>query len=57
MPECETCEFASYDEATGELICEADLDEDEFYKLLTDKDKRCRFYKNYDEYKTVRKQN
>ncbi len=57
MPECETCEYARFDEETGELICDACLDEDEFYKMLTSEGSVCKYYKNFDEYKMVRKQN
>ncbi len=53
---CESCEFARIDEETGDLICDALLDEDEmvdFYRSSGG----CKYYRYYDEYKMVRKQN
>ena len=54
--DCEPCEFARVDGETGELECDAFLDEDDFAEFLRDGGK-CRYYRFYDEYKTVRKQN
>lgn len=54
---CETCEFARIDEETGDLICDALLDEDDMVDFFTGGNGRCRFYRFYDEYKTVQKQN
>ena len=54
---CETCEFARIDEETGDLICDALLDEDEMVRFMSDKSGGCRYYRAYDEYKMVRKQN
>jgi len=54
---CETCEFARIDEETGDLICDALLDEDEMVRFMSDKSGRCKYYRFYDEYKMVRKQN
>ena len=54
---CESCEFAAYDDETGELVCEALLDEDEAYAFTASGWQVCRYYKPYDEYKTVRRQN
>lgn len=54
---CETCEFARIDEETGDLICDALLDEDEMVDFLTQSNGRCKYYRFYDEYKMVQKQN
>lgn len=54
---CETCEFARIDEETGDIICDALLDEDEMVHFMSDKSGGCRYYRAYDEYKMVRKQN
>lgn len=54
---CETCEFARIDEETGDLICDALLDEDDMADFIGRGSERCRFYRFYDEYKTVQKQN
>ncbi len=53
---CETCEFARTDEETGDLICDALLDEDEMVDFIT-RSGGCKYYRFYDEYKTVQKQN
>ena len=55
---CESCEFARFDEVTGELVCDALLDEDDMVDFLTrSNNKGCKYYRFYDEYKTVQKQN
>ena len=54
---CETCEFARIDEETGDLICDAMLDEDEMYGFISQGGGRCKYYRFYDEYKLVQKQN
>ena len=41
---CESCEYY-------------DLDEDEMVRFLTGQNKGCPYYKYYDEYKLVQKQN
>ena len=50
---CESCEYARIDEETGDLICDALLDEDEQYEFLTTSGKSCKFYKYFDEYRSV----
>jgi len=54
-PSCETCEFFDWDDEMQDYMCMARLDEDEYYRMLTSA--RCPFYKFYDEYKSVQKQN
>lgn len=56
MASCETCQYAYIDEATGEAICDLDLDEDEVVKFSYRRSKECPYYKDGDEYKAVRKQ-
>ena len=53
---CEPCEFARIDEETGDLICDALLDEDEMVDFLSGNTRRCPYYRYYDEYKSVHKQ-
>ena len=52
---CDTCEFFVWDEFMQENVCGASLDEDEYYRMVSSS--RCPFYKFYDEYKTVQRQN
>ncbi len=53
--DCTTCEYFVWDEFLGENVCGANLDEDEYYRMVSSS--RCPFYKFYDEYKTVQRQN
>ena len=54
---CESCAFYAYDEEYEYYVCEADLDEDEMEKFLTDSFQGgCPYYRLEDEYWTVRKQ-
>ena len=56
MPNCENCQFVYIDEVTGEAICDLDLDEDEVIRLSQHPVSECPYYKDGDEYKTVRHQ-
>ena len=53
---CEDCEFYDYDEADDSYACRLSLDEDEYGDMLCTRRRRSRYYRAYDEYKTVRKQ-
>ncbi len=54
---CESCEFYDYDEDSDSYCCTVGLDQDEYEKFVSMSDFNCRYYRFYDEYKTVRKQN
>ena len=54
---CDTCEYYVYDEDWEEYVCAMRLDEDEMARYLNSKSQKCIYYKFYDEYKTVQKQN
>ncbi len=56
MSHCESCAFYVYDEEYDEYICEADIDEDDYARLLSGHYKACPFYRNGDEYAVVRHQ-
>ena len=56
-PDCESCTFYDYDEFTDEYYCRANLDEDDVARLSASHRAVCPFYRQYDEYKSVRKQN
>ena len=49
-------EFLLTDEETGEAVCDLNLDEDEVIRFSQHPSKECPFYKDGDEYKTVRHQ-
>lgn len=54
---CETCLYLEFDEEFGDYICTVGMDEDESEKLAYSHYSECPFYRDGDEYKTVRKQN
>lgn len=54
---CLSCEFFDYDEETDTEGCMVGLDEDEMVSFLTSKTSACPYYRCFDEYKMVRKQN
>ncbi len=53
---CESCEFYDQDEY-GEYSCIMNLDEDEFASFALGNTGACPYYRFYDEYKFVQKQN
>ena len=57
MSGCEFCMNYEYDEEYECYSCIIDMDEDEYLQFLTDKSRGCPYYKFYDEYKSVQKQN
>ncbi len=54
---CETCVFYDWDENYDAYICTAALDEDELERFVRGNADRCPYYRFYDEYKSVQKQN
>ena len=56
MASCETCQYAYIDEETGEAVCDLNLDEDEVIRFSQHPTQECPFYKDGDEYTTVRPQ-
>lgn len=54
---CETCAYFAFDEDYDDYICLADMDEDDYMRYIGSGDKGCPFYRLYDEYKIVRRQN
>lgn len=56
MDQCDTCAYYSYDEEWEEYVCEANIDEDEYARLLQGHYKTCPYFRDGDEYKIARKQ-
>ena len=56
MNECETCWYYDYDEEYDEYYCMQDLDEDEYYRIMTSKNQHCPYYRQGDDYYLARKQ-
>ena len=54
---CDDCVYYDYDEYTDDFSCQMSLDEDEEARFLQRSTRDCPYYKFYDEYKTVQKQN
>lgn len=54
---CESCEFYDYDEYLDAYVCDLSLDEDEMADFLGKNTRSCPYYRYYDEYKSVRRQN
>ena len=54
---CESCVFYDYDEYYGTYMCRQNLDEDETVQFMAGNFRSCPYYKYYDEYLSVRKQN
>ena len=53
---CDTCEFYVYDEYTDSYSCSLALDEDEMVEYISGMTRECKYYRYYDEYKSVHKQ-
>ena len=53
---CESCQYYDYDEYTNSYFCNLNLDEDEMSEFLAGNTKSCKYYKFYDEYKSVQRQ-
>lgn len=54
---CEDCLYYVYDEEYDCYSCTMNLDEDDNVRLTYRKNSSCPYYRNGDEYLTVRKQN
>ncbi|MBR6407395.1 MAG: hypothetical protein IKS19_02205 [Clostridia bacterium] len=54
---CESCAYFIYDDELEEDVCSVQLDEDDYVRFVSDPHAVCPYYKYYDEYKMVRRQN
>ncbi len=54
---CEECMHYDMNDESGAYECNADLDEDELIRFLKGDNGSCPYFRFYDEYKFVRKQN
>lgn len=58
--DCTHCVYYDYDEDYDDYVCNLSLDEDEFVRLTaygSGRSVRCPYFRFYDEYKSVRRQN
>ncbi len=53
---CDTCAYNTYDEEWDCYVCEMNLDEDEYARMMQNSYYRCPYYRDGDEYKIARKQ-
>lgn len=54
---CESCMYYDYDDEMGGYVCGVSLDEDDAVDFLSGRNNECPYYRYYDEYKSVRRQN
>lgn len=54
---CEDCLYYDMDDETGDYECTVSLDEDDYYRYSLGGARHCPYYRYYDEYKSVQKQN
>ncbi|MBQ7661452.1 MAG: hypothetical protein IJS44_05300 [Clostridia bacterium] len=57
QPLCENCEYYDYDEEYDGYVCTQSFDQDEAGDLMHTGYTVCPYFKFYDEYKSVQKQN
>ena len=53
---CETCVYFVFDEEYEDYYCSADMDEDDYARLMQDAHRKCPFWRDGDEYAVVRHQ-
>ncbi len=53
---CDMCAYFMWDEEYEDYICDANMDEDDMSRLMSDSHYSCPYYKNGDEYRVVRHQ-
>ena len=54
---CETCVHFDVLDESGVMGCTVDFDEDELWRQRTGAERGCPYYRLYDEYLSVRRQN
>ena len=53
---CDTCGYLVYDDELEEYVCDINIDEDDYSKLMENHFRECPYYTNSDEYRIVRHQ-
>ena len=54
---CDMCMYYDYDDETEQYVCVLDLDEDEREAFLSYQTQNCPYFRFYEEYKLVERQN
>ena len=55
--QCDMCAYYDYDEEWEEYVCAMNMDEDEAVRYYSGGHQNCPYFRFYDEYKIVQKQN
>ncbi|MBR1599633.1 MAG: hypothetical protein IJ661_12075 [Lachnospiraceae bacterium] len=53
---CDSCAYLVYDEDYEEYVCDINMDEDDYGRLMSNGFRGCPYYRDGDEYKVVRHQ-
>ena len=53
---CDYCAYFAYDEDVEEYVCDVNMDEDDYSRLVQCHFKECPYFRDGDEYKVVRHQ-
>ncbi len=53
---CDTCAYYQYDEDMEGYVCDMDMDEDDWCRIMSSPHSACPYYRNGDEYAVVRHQ-
>ena len=53
---CDSCTYYVFDEDYESYVCDIDMDEDEYMRMVSDDHHSCPYYRNGDEYLVVRHQ-
>ena len=56
MALCDECAYFEYDEDDEQYVCSADMDEDDYIRMISQNTKDCPFFRNGDEYAVVKHQ-
>lgn len=53
---CESCCYLSYDEDYEEYLCDMNMDEDDYARIVLNGARECPYYRDNNEYAVVRHQ-
>lgn len=56
MASCDTCAYYAYDDDYEDYVCDINMDEDDYRRLVESGYRECPFYRDGDDYKVVRHQ-
>ncbi len=54
---CDICMYYDYNEEIEDYECNLSLDQDDYQRFRSSKSKDCPYFRFYDEYKSVQRQN